>query len=180
MHILKVRPCSEFTVRDELHMMGLIAFVPVIFSVSKFGKGKETIKRQAVIPGYIFAKSPAKDGVQPMGLIAEDWHRIRAEQKKPIRVQSRLSRITGMMSGSSGAIILTPSQEAAVMLLSRPLERANSHGWSPGDRVRVRRGAFAELDAVVSQIKRGHVIATVQMLGKTHTVKLALDQMEAA
>lgn len=156
MHILKVRPCSEFKARDELHRLGMTAYVPVEFSTSKFGRGRETIRKAPVVRGYVFAA-------------VNDWTVVRAVRE-----------VTGALIINDRPATLTPTQSAALELLSRPLERANSHGWNPGDRVRVRRGAFAELDAIVSQIKRGHVIATVEMMGKTHTVKIAMDQMEAA
>ena len=158
MIILRVSPNSEFRVRDDLHRLGLAALVPVEFTVSRFGKGKETIRKAPVIRGYVFA-----------GLDVHDWSSVTAirEVKGALWIDGRPARLTG-------------SQTAALELLSRPAQRANSSGWSPGDKVRVRRGAFAELDAIVSQIKRGHVIATVQMLGKAHTVKLDADQLEAA
>ena len=55
MNILLVSPCREFKVRDELHRLGLRAYVPVEFQTSRFGKGKETVRRQPVVRGYVFA-----------------------------------------------------------------------------------------------------------------------------
>lgn len=158
MVILRVSPNREFRVRDDLHRLGLAALVPVEFSVSRFGNGRESIRKAPVIRGYVFA-----------GLDIEDWATVTAirEVKGALWIDGRPAR-------------LTSTQTTALELLSRPAQRANASGWSPGDRVRVRRGAFAELDAVVSQIKRGQVIATVEMLGKLHTVKLNADQLEAA
>lgn len=158
MIILRTAPCSEFRVRDELHRLDIAALVPVEFSVSRFGHGRETIRKAPVIRGYVFAS-----------LDVQDWAAVTAirEVKGALWIDGRPARLTG-------------SQTAALELLSRPASRANSSGWSPGDKVRVRRGAYAELAAVVSQIKRGHVIATVEMLGKLHTVKVNADQLEAA
>lgn len=159
MNILRVAPCSEFRVRDELHAMGRSAFVPVEFEVSKFGRGQESIRKSPVVRGYVFASIPdnAWDGTRRL-----------------------VPAIKGKLFIDGTPYALTAAGMAAVELLSRPIERANSSGWSPGDRVRVRRGAFAELEAVVAEIKRGTVMADVQMLGKTHRVKLNANALEAA
>lgn len=159
MEILKVAPSSEFRVRDELHRMGRNAFVPVEFSVSRFGKGRETIRKSPVIRGYVFAAIPdiAWDGTRRL-----------------------LPQIKGKIGIDGRPTTLTASQMAAVELLSRPVERANRTGWSPGDKVRVRRGAYAELEAVVAEIKRGTVIAHVELFGKTHSVRVPLQSLEAA
>ncbi len=158
MIILRTAPCSEFRVRDELHRLDIAALVPVEFSVSRFGKGRETIRKSPVIRGYVFAS-----------LDVQDWAAVTAirEVKGALWIDGRPARLTG-------------SQTAALELLSRPASRANSSGWSPGDKVRVRRGAFAELNAVLSPIQPGTVVATIEMLGKVHTVKLTPDQLEAA
>ena len=156
MNILRVSPCREFKVRDELHRMGLTAYVPVEFDRSRFGKGRETIRKAPVVRGYVFAA-------------ITDWPALHA-----------VKEVKGALFVNGRPATLTSTQTAALELLSRPLERANRSGWSPGDKVRVRRGAFAELDAVVAEIKRGHVIATVDMLGKTHRVRIEADQLEAA
>lgn len=159
MNILRVQPCSEFRVRDELHSMGRAAFVPVEFEVSKYGKGRESIRRSPVVRGYVFADVPtiAWDGTRRL-----------------------IPAIKGKLFIDGHPYTLTAAGMAAVELLSRPIDRANASGWSPGDRVRVRRGAFAELNAVVAEIKRGTVMADVHMLGKTHRVKLDANALEAA
>jgi transcription antitermination factor NusG len=157
--ILRSRPCAEFKVRDKLTLDYKIgAYVPVEFSKRRFGKGKEIVRRAPVVRGYVFADiGPA------------DWH-----------VLTQIPEVAGVVFVHGRPASLTPSQMDSIELLSRPLERANASGWSPGDRVRVRRGAFAELDAVVSEIRKGSVIATVELLGKLHTVKLPENAVEAA
>ena len=159
MNILRVAPCSEFRVRDELHQMGRVAFVPVEFEVSKFGKGRESIRRSPVVRGYVFADVPA---------IAWDGTR------------RLIPAIKGKLFIDGHPYTLTAAGMAAIELLSRPIERANASGWSPGDRVRVRRGAFAELNAVVAAIERGHVMVNVEMFGKVHQAKVPSDALEAA
>ena len=156
MHILRVSPCSEFRVRDELHRMGLLAYVPVEFQTSRFGRGKEGIRKAPVVRGYVFAA-------------IQDWHALRAirEVKGAVCIGDRPAALTG-------------AQTAALELLSRPLARANRSGWSPGDIAKVRKGAWAEFEAVVREVKRGKVVATVHLFGRPMDVTLAAEQLEAA
>jgi transcription antitermination factor NusG len=159
MIILRSRPCSEFKVRDKLTLdYGLAAYVPVEFSKSRFGRGKEIVRRKPVVRGYVFA-----------GLDPADWH-----------VLSKIPEVAGVVFVHGRPASLTPSQMDSIELLSRPIDRANASGWSPGDRVRIRRGAYAELAAVVEKAEKGTVIATVDLLGKLHTVKLPENAVEAA
>ena len=156
MNILRVSPCSEFRVRDALHRMGWSAFVPVEFSASRFGRGRESIRRAPVARGYVFAT-------------VQDWLAL-----KPIR------EVKGAICVEGRPYLLTGAQTAALELLSRPLARANAKGWSPGDIARVRRGAWTEFEAVVRSIRKGKVVATVQLFGKACEVTLTPDQLEAA
>lgn len=156
MNILKVAPCREFKVRDELHRMGMLAYVPVEFQSSRFGKGKEGIRKAPVVRGYVFAK-------------VTDWFALKA-----------VKEVKGAVCIGERPATLTTAQTAALELLSRPLERANRSGWSPGDKVKVKRGAFAELEAVVSEIRKGKVVVVTEMFGKPMTVALPAKQLEAA
>ena len=156
MNILRVAPCSEFRVRDELHRMGLLAYVPVEFTVSKFGRGKESIRKAPVARGYVFAE-------------VKDWMAI-----------ARVSGIKGAVTIDGRPYRLGPQQTAALELLSRPLQRSNRSGWSPGDIAKVRKGAWAEFEAIVREVKKGKVIATVHLFGRPMTVTLAAEQLEAA
>ena len=158
MIILRTAPCSEFRVRDELHRLDIAALVPVEFSVSRFGKGRETIRKAPVIRGYVFA-----------GLGDHDWASVTAirEVKGALWIDGRPARLTG-------------SQTAALELLSRPASRANSSGWSPGDVARVRKGAWAQFEAVVQSIKKGKIVAIVNLFCRPNEVTLSPDQLEAA
>lgn len=158
-YILRCRPCSEFKARDAMTLDHRIAaYVPVEFSSSRFGKGRETVRRHPVVRGYVFA-AIGEQGWASLGKVRE---------------------ITGAVFVDGRPARLTQRQVDAIELLSRPLERANSSGWSPGDRVRVRRGAYAELEAVVAEIKRGTVIGKTEMFGKVHVVRLRPEDLEAA
>ena len=168
MVILRVSPNSEFRVRDELHKLGLSALVPVEFRSYRV-VNKSFDRRQITDVDVKHRKLPVIRGYVFAGLDVHDWASVTAirEVKGALWIDGRPARLTG-------------TQTAALELLSRPAQRANASGWSPGDKVRVRRGAYGELEAIVSQIKRGHVIATVEMMGKLHTVKLNPYQLEAA
>ena len=156
MNILRCAPCAEFKVRDELHRLGIAALVPVEFTVSKFSRGKEAIRKAPVVRGYVFAD-------------ITDWMAI-----------ARVRGLKGAVTVDGRPYRLSASQTAALELLSRPLQRSNRTGWSPGDKVRVRRGAMAELDAVVAEIRRGKVMVVTSLFGKQMTVTVAADQLEAA
>lgn len=157
-HILKVRPCSEFKVRDGFIDREIATYVPVEFAASRFGRGSKTVRKAPVIRGYVFAD---------IGL--GDWH-----------VLSKLREVVGAVFVDGRPAALTQRQVDALELLSRPFARANAAGWAPGDRARVRRGAFAELEGIVSEIKKGKVIMSVELLGKVHSVPVSEDSLEAA
>lgn len=156
MNILRCAPCTEFKVRDELHRLGIAALVPVEFTVSKFSRGKEAIRKSPVVRGYVFAS-------------ITDWMAI-----------SRVRGIKGAVTIDGAPYTLTRSQTDALELLSRPLQRSNRSGWSPGDKVRVRRGAYTELEAVVQDIKKGKVVVVTSLFGKQMEVTVPAEQLEAA
>lgn len=156
MNILRCAPCTEFKVRDELHRLGIAALVPVEFCVSKFNRGKEAIRKAPVMRGYVFAS-------------ITDWMAI-----------ASVRGLKGAVTVDGQPYRLSPSQTVAIEMLSRPLQRANRSGWSPGDKVRVRRGAMAELNAIVADIRKGKVVVVTEMFGKPMTVTVPADQLEAA
>lgn len=156
--ILRSAPCCEFRARDELHRRGIAAYVPVEFESSRFGRGRETIRRMPIIRGYVF------------GFVTPDaWPVLHAIQhiKGAILIDGRPAR-------------LRQSEIDAIELLSRPIERRRGVRWRPGDTVQIRRGAFAALDGVVRRIERGKVVTEISMLGKLCEVLIDANQLEAA
>lgn len=158
--VLRTTPIGEFRVRDGLHQIGLDAYVPVEFSVSKFGRGREAIRRHPIARGYVFARVPF-----------DAWHRL-----------SSIREIRGAILVGERPVTLSQAEIDAVELLSRPLERPRGKGrqWSPGDRAVIRKGAWAQLSAVVSRVERGRVVAAVEMFGRTMEVRLSPKNLIAA
>lgn len=156
--ILTCRPQTEFSARDELHRLGVSALVPVEFRMRQGSKVKSFVKRP-VLPGYLFA-----------GLGPHDWALVRDVDgvRLPLRSDGR-------------SAILTPSQVSALETLSQPAEqRQSGHVYRIGDRIRIRRGAMAELEAVVASLDGPRLTVETMMLGKRHAIKVSPEHVEAA
>lgn len=158
-HILLTTPGNEFKVRDELHRKGVWALVPVEFRLSK-GKDKRAMKRP-VLPGYCFAA-------------IENWAVID-------RMDGLRSRPTLMIEGRPAA--LTTGEVSALEVLSRPLAAIRSPGkrLRPGDRIKIKVGAFATLTALIDRIStKGKAVAIVELFGRPSPVVLSRNEYEAA
>ena len=157
MHILRVMPQREFRVRDQLHDLGLAAYVPIEFQTTWYPKGRSVTRRLPLIRGYVFAA-------------VDDWMPVRA-----------IAEVTGALLLDGAPVTLTAAEMAAVEALSRPMQRAiPSATWVRGDAVTIRRGAWAQLTGVVDRIERGKVVAVVEMFGKRSEVRLDPAVVEAA
>ena len=158
--ILTCRPRMEFRARDEIHGLGLSALVPVEFKLRQMAKAITRIKRP-VLPGYVFAALPT----------ADDWHAIGGIDgvRLPLRLDGRWAT-------------LTAAQVRALEVLSQPAEQSRNEGSAHriGDRIRIRRGAMAELEAVVASVAGGNIVAIVDLFGKQHQVTVPAEQVEAA
>lgn len=156
--ILTTTPQTEFRARDELHRLGLSALVPVEFRMRQAARMKSFVRRP-VLPGYLFAQ------IGP-----DDWSAVRAIDGVRLPLQANGRWCT-----------LSPVQVSALELLSQPAEqRQTGHRYRLGDRIRIRRGAMAELEAVIASLDGGHIVAVAQMFGKEHRVKISPSQMETA
>lgn len=161
-HILTCLPQTEFRARDELHGLGFSALVPVEFRMRQVAKAKTFVKRP-VVPGYVFVGLSS----------AADWHQVRKVDgvRLPLRADGRWAT-------------LTPKQVSALELLSQPAEywrhAVIGHTYRIGDRIRIRQGAIAELEAVVLSLRGGQIVALTTMFGKEHRVKVSPEHVEAA
>jgi len=155
--ILKVAPCSEFKVRDALTLdLGLSAYVPVEFKVQRYSGNREGYRRRVIIGGYVFAA-------------IDDWAALEA-----------IREVKGAIFADGRPATLTGSQIAAIEALSQPYKQQRRRGWSAGDKARIKRGQFAELQAIIDRIDKGKIITVVEMFGKQHALRLDPDQLEAA
>ena len=155
--ILTTAPLTEFRARDEMHRIGIAALVPVELRMKQWVKVKR-FTRKAVLPGYLFALiGPA------------DWAAVRAIDgvRLPLRSDGRWAT-------------LTPSQVSALETLSQPAQQGQSdHSYRLGDLIRIRRGAMAELEAVIASLDGGQIVAVVSMFGKEHRVQIAPEHVGA-
>ena len=157
--VLTCTPQTEFASRDALHRIGLAALVPVEFRMRQAAKVK-SFTRRPVLPGYVFASRDCLD----------QWPDVRRIDglRLPLRIDGRCA-------------MLTPVQVSALELLSQPAEqRQTGHSYRIGDRIRIRRGAMAELEAVIASLDGGRFVAAVELFGKQHHVKIDPEHVEAA
>lgn len=180
-HILLTTPGSEFKVRDELHRKGAWALVPVEFRLSK-RKDQRPLKRP-VLPGYVFAS-------------IDDWNVLHTPSIRTVRVgpddfaheAGPPQPIDGLRARPIATIdgrpvCLTQKEVDALQVLSRPLAALRMPGnrLRPGDRIKIKVGAMADLNACIERItKKGKAVAVVELFGKTNHVTLTPDQYEAA
>lgn len=163
-HVLTTSPQAEFHVRDELHWLGHAALVPVAFRWRTHAFGKKikapTPQRVQRVPGYVFAAFEREP----------NWFEL-----------ERVRGWTGLVFADGRLATLSRSQFDAIEALSVPIQAIKSpeSKYRAGDRVRILRGANAELEAIVETIKNGKVVATVDLLGKRHRTTVALDALQA-
>ena len=146
-HILLAQPAREFRIRDDLIERGVRALVPVELRLGK-GKAPVALKR-ALLPGYVFAE-------------IGDW--------------GALSTLDGLRSRPVLAIGATPAaltqrEVNALEALSRPLTALRQQGTRlrPGDRIRIKVGAMADLSGAIDRITRaGKAVALLELFGKLH------------
>lgn len=158
-HILLTTPGAEFKVRDELHRLGMWSLVPVEFRLSKRKDGRPL--RRPVLPGYCFAD-------------IEAFHLLTS-------IDGLRSRPVMMLDGRPAAML--PREVTALEALSRPLAAIRSPGTRlrPGDRIKIKVGAMADLTACIDRItKRGRAVAIVELMGKRHEISVEPEQVEAA
>jgi transcription antitermination factor NusG len=155
-HILTVAPQREFAVRDELHELGWSALVPVEFRFRRPPRGGKPLPiRKPRLPGYVFADVATWRGLHGL----RGW--------------------VGSIHSDGGPYRLTGAQVAAVEALSVPVAAIQTETrWRVGEKVRIKRGALAELEGIIEVIRRGKPIAAVEMFGKTHRVALDPDIIE--
>ena len=156
--ILTTTPQTEFPARDKMIELGIAALVPVEFRMKQRAKVKSFVKRP-VLPGYLFAC------IGP-----NEWAAVSAIDgvRLPLRVDGRWAT-------------LTPLQVSALETLSQPAQqRQGGHNYRLGDRIRIRRGAMAQLEAVIASLDGGQIVAVVSMFGKEHRVQVAPEHVGAA
>ena len=102
------------------------------------------------------AKRPALQGYVVAGFTDVPWQALRL-----------VSGIAGCVSFDGSPAVVTAADRMAIAAMERPL-------------VKIKRGPFAEIPAVVEAWKAGKVIALVELFGKVFEVVVDGDSVEAA
>ena len=158
--VLRVRSQSEFKVRDELTTAyDVPAMVPRTLALGRTKRGTKSIRRTALIKGYVFAED-----------VIPHWQRIR--------------QVTGMISlwgddDGRRPMILTQVEVDAMDALSK-LEDAPRSKYTAGQNLRIKRGAYADLAALFKRLERGKVVIEFEMFGKAFEQRVDEAMVEAA
>lgn len=161
-HVLTVAPQKEWDVRDKLHELRFSAFVPIEFKFRRtsFSSHRQQPIRVALMPGYVLA------GFRE----AAPWHVLRT-----------IAGLRGvcMRDGVPGR--LTQAQVDAIEMMSKPLAAIRTpHKYKIGERVKIRRGAMAEISALVTDLQTHYVEVSVDLLGKPHRIRVKAPMLETA
>lgn len=149
-HAFRARPQRERDVRNEMFMLGADALVPVEFRPCTIGRHK-THRPRALAPGYVFAGWPAGERVP--------WGELRL-----------IDGYVGPMAFGETLARLTQAQVDALQLLSSDAPSAAKplYRYKLGDRVRVERGARAEIMALVKELNEKGCVVEWEMMRKVH------------
>lgn len=149
-HVFRARPQKERDVRNEMFELGASALVPVEFKptrVSVAGNRRRTHRIAPIAPGYVFAGWP---GIIP-------W--------------AGLHQITGYIGpvALGGTLaVLTQRQIDALQLLSSdaPSNVRPLRSYKPGDRIPIKRGAMAEIMALVTELDDKGAVVEFEMANR--------------
>lgn len=158
-HALTVSPNREFAVAEKLHRLIVASRVPVEWRWRKtVAKGQPHPQRRPVVPGYVFAGflSPA------------DWYQLRL-----------IDGLRGVVCVDGRPARLTNADIASIEALNQPepIEPTQGHSWKRGDKVSVRLGTLAQLDATVERITGGDVVLIASLLGGEKEIRMKVGDM---
>lgn len=149
----------EFAVRAELIADGYDAIVPERMRYRVNPKGGKVPRITPLIPGYVFAKIPPD----------------------AISYAKRIHGVRGVVEFGGVFGTLTEAEVRALRIMG---EREDSGGptksrFKSGQRIRMKRGAWAELQGLIVRLNSGKAKVAVEMFGKTHQVQVDEAALEA-
>lgn len=157
-HALTVSPNREFSVAANLQRYNIATRVPQEWRWRRtVAKSQPHPVRRPVVPGYVFAGflSPA------------DWHHLRL-----------VDGLRGVVCVDGRPARLTSADIAAISALNQPEPtRPQDSTWKRGDKVSVRLGTLAQLDATVERITGGDVVLIVSLLGGEKEIRMKVGDM---
>lgn len=159
-HALTVSPNREFAVSEKLRRLVIGAHVPVEWKWRKtVAKGQPKKFRVPVVPGYVFA-----------GFLSRpDWYELRL-----------IDGLRGVVHVDGRPALLTHADMTAINALNQPEpddEPKRSYSWKRGDKVAVRLGTLAQLDATVARIIGGDVVLIARLLGVDNEIRIKAADM---
>lgn len=154
----------EFYVAEKMTNLADKVLVPKSKTTIKASKGKPRIVTRALAPGYVFASF---HGFEAFG------HAF-----GPMRL---IKGFHGALQMDGRAILLTPMDIRALHAMevaaAEPYAEAS---LKPADRVKIRRGRYGEITAIVDRLSGANVVVTFDLFGKSNTATVPVDQVEAA
>jgi len=162
-HVFRARPQKERDVRNEMFELGASALVPVEFKptrISVAGGRRRTHRIAPIAPGYVFA---GWSGIIP-------WSELHT-----------ISGYIGPVSLGGTLAVLTQGQVDALQLLSsdapstvRPLR-----SYKPGDRIPIKKGAMAEILALVTELDDKGAVVEFDLANKRFRQRVPHDALQS-
>ena len=156
-YALRVRTRSEIAVRQALVRIGVDARAPEQ-TVRVVRAGKRTKETRAVLPGYCFAAAK----------IFSQWDYVR----------ELMPAVVGVMRIGERYATVTSAELHAMRVLAEV--EAEPERFKPGQALRLKRGARAELAVLYKRLEAGQVVVDVEMFGRTFEQRVDEAMVEAA
>ena len=156
-------PQLEFSVAEAIAKLGAEKTIVPSHQARIVKNGKARSVRRPLAPGYVFA---AFHGFEALHAA---WHALKL-------VKGLRGAVNFDANSERRYSLLTPMDVRALYeMRAAEVEETSKH--RPGDRVLIRNKLMM---GIVERMARGKVIAIVDMFGKSHTVTVSEDQVEAA
>jgi transcription antitermination factor NusG len=156
-YALRVRYRSEIVVREALVRLGIDARAPEQ-TVRVVRNGKKSKETRAVLPCYAFADAK----------IFDQWDYVR----------ELMPAVVGVMRIGDRYATVTSAELHAMRVLAEV--EAEPERFTPGQALRMKRGARAELSVLFKRLEAGKVVIDVEMFGRTFEQRVDEAMVEAA
>lgn len=158
-HAYKTAAQAEFRIQEKMIALGARTVVPAQWQWRRVKNARPVPRRRPVMPGYVFA-----------GFNEVPWWAL-----------SVVDGLHGVVSFNGRPAIIPAKAIPTIAAMEQPLqELSQGPKFRMGQAIKIKRGMYAELSALVDGFERGKVIAIVEMFGKQARVPVAEDQVEAA
>lgn len=156
-HAYKTAAQAEFRIQEKMIALGARTVVPAQWQWRRVKNARPVPRRRPVIPGYVFA-----------GFNEVPWWAL-----------SVVDGLHGVVSFDGRPAIIPDKVIPSIAALEQPLrELSQGPRFRMGQAIKIKRGAFAELAAVVDGFERGKVVAIVHMFGKSARVPVSMEHLE--